>query len=288
MLPVQAHPNRKKLVKSFGYGIVLLALIALVLPGCISGPRPPSAPEPPEPSGTLLQSEIRVGISPGYMPLVYRDPTFGLIGVEVDFARQLGNRLGKTVVFVEMAFSELVPALLDRRIDIIMSGMSITQERAELVNFTNPYARIGQMVLVRAADRSAFPNVQSFSKVTSSIGFVQQTTGEVAATAFFTKATFAPQPSVEEGIAALRKGEIDVFIHDAPTVWRIASSSQEKELEGLYWPLTKEPLAWAVRKDDKSFLFALNRQLSQWDVDGSLNRTLSHWVPLRIWSGGIR
>ena len=50
-------------------------------------------------------------------------------GVEVDFANQLGKNLGKTIVFVETPFPELIQALLEERIDIIMSGMSITRER---------------------------------------------------------------------------------------------------------------------------------------------------------------
>ncbi|MGH7832845.1 MAG: transporter substrate-binding domain-containing protein, partial [Candidatus Binatia bacterium] len=229
------------LVSGFRYGFFLLCVMVGPLPGCIlymahevSGPSPAPKPEPPKPSGTLLQPELRIGISPDYMPLAYKDPTFGLVGVEVDFAKQLGDGLKKKIVFVETAFPDLIQALLEERIDIIMSGMSITSERAELVSFTDPYARVGQMALVRAKDRSTFRDVQSFSKVTSSIGFVQKTTGEIAAKAFFPRAKLAPQPTIEDGIAALRKGEIEVFIHDAPTVWRVAGNPKEKEIEGLY------------------------------------------------------
>jgi ABC-type amino acid transport substrate-binding protein len=271
-------------VNGFRYGLFLFSLIAFPLSGCIfSDPSPPPKPEPPKPSGTLLQSELRIGISPDYLPLAYKDPTFGLSGVEVDFANQLGKGLGKTIVFVETPFPNLIQALLERRIDIIMSGMSITSERTELVSFTDPYAHIGQMALVRAKDRSMFSNVQSFSKLSSKVGFVQMTTGEMAAKAFFPRATLAPQPTIDDGIAALRKGEIEVFIHDAPTVWRIAGNPNEKDLDGLYWPLTKEPLAWAVRKDDEPLRFALNRQLEQWRSEGSLKQILSRWVALRIW-----
>jgi polar amino acid transport system substrate-binding protein len=278
------------LVNGFRYGFFLLCLMVVPLPGCIlymahevSGPVPAPKPEPPKPSGALLKPELRIGISPDYMPLAHKDPTFGLVGVEVDFAKQLGDGLKKKIVFVETPFRDLIQALVEERIDIIMSGMSITSERAELVSFTDPYARVGQMALVRAKDRSAFPDVQSFSKVTSSVGFVQKTTGEMAAKAFFPRATLVPQPTIEDGIAALRKGEIEVFIHDAPTVWRVAGNPKEKEIEGLYWPLTKEPLGWAVRKDDEPLRFAVNRELEQWKASGRLKQILSRWVMLRIW-----
>jgi ABC-type amino acid transport substrate-binding protein len=272
------------LVNGFRYGV-----LAIFLSACIACeiskmyPSAPPPPEPPPPSGTMLKSQFRIGISPDYMPLAYKDPTIGFVGVEVDFANQLGQSLGKTIVFVETPFPELIPSLLEERIDIIMSGMSITREREKLVSFTDSYATIGQMVLVRAKDRSAFPNVQSFSQLTSKIGFVQATTGEMAAKAFFPRATLAPQSTIDDGITALRKGEIEVFIHDAPTVWRIAGNPNEKELTGLYWPLTKEPLAWAVRKDDEPLRFALNRELEQWKLSGRLKQTLSRWVTLRIW-----
>lgn len=280
------------LIKSFRYGVLAIFVTVFPLSGCIAyiahdiskaNPSAPPPPEPPKPSGTMLKSQFRIGISPNYMPLAYKDPTVGLVGVEVDFANQLSKSLGKTIVFVETPFPELIQSLLEERIDIIMSGMSITREREKLVSFTDSYATIGQMVLVRAKDRSAFPNVQSFSQLTSKIGFVQATTGEIAAKTFFPRATLAPQSTIDDGITALRKGEIEVFIHDAPTVWRIAGNPNEKELEGLYWPLTKEPLAWAVRKDDESLRFALNRELQQWKVSGSLKHTLSRWVTLRIW-----
>jgi ABC-type amino acid transport substrate-binding protein len=271
--------------------LLLVCLISFSLAGCpllytrqvTSRPDLPRQPEPPQPSGTLLEPQFRIGIAPVYMPLAYKDPTFGLVGVEVDFANQLATGLGKKIVFVETPFPELIQALLEKRIDIVMSGMSITSEREKLVNFTDSYARIGQMALVRAKDRHAFPNVQSFSKLTSKVGFVQATTGEIAVNAFFLQASHAPQPNVEAGIAALRKGEIEVFIHDAPTIWRIAGNPNERELDGLYWPLTKEHLAWAVRKEDEPLRIALNGELQQWKLSGRLKQILSRWVPLRIW-----
>jgi len=128
-----------------------------------------------------------------------------------------------------------------------------------------------------------FPNVQSFAQVSSRVGYVETTTGEMAARAFFPEATLTPEPSIEDGLAALRKGEIVLFIHDAPTIWRVAGNPQEKELAGLYWPLTKEALAWAVRKDDEPLRIALNDALQKMELTGSLKQILSRWVILRIW-----
>jgi ABC-type amino acid transport substrate-binding protein len=275
--------------KAFRRGLLYAVFFAFSLGGCslyiaheVAGPSPPPRPEAPPASGALLKSELRVGISPDYVPLAFKDPTFGLVGIEVDFANQLGNELGKKIIFVERPFPQLIQALLAEDIDIIMSGMSVTEERARLVSFTNSYADISQMALVRSKDAAAFPNVQAFLNVTSKVGYVETTTGEKAARAFFPQAALAPQPSIDAGVAALRAGDIAVFIHDAPTVWRIAGSGN-KDLQGLYWALTKEQIAWAVRKEDEPLRFAVNEALQRMDFSGRRKEILSRWVPLRIW-----
>ncbi|HEY1232667.1 MAG TPA: transporter substrate-binding domain-containing protein [Candidatus Binatia bacterium] len=274
------------LIHRLHYGVLAVLFFVFHLSGCIVytyDDKTPPPPKPPEPSGTLLKSEFRIGVSPDYMPLVFKDPAYGLVGIEIDFANQLGKELGKKITFVEIPFPELIQALREDKIDIIMSGMSITEERANLVSFTDPYVTIGQMTLVRSKDSAKFRAVESFPTINAKVGFVRATTGEFAARTFFKSATLVPQSSPDDGIAALRKGEIEVFIHDAPTVWRIGTNPNEKELTGLYWLLTKEPLAWAVRKSDEPLRFTLSRTIQQWQVSGYAKQTMTRWVPMRIW-----
>jgi ABC-type amino acid transport substrate-binding protein len=262
---------------------VLLFWMALVFfAGCYVNPvTPPPPVRPPEPSGTLLNREFRIGIAPHYPPLAYKFRG-QMVGIEVDFANQLGKELNKQITFVEIPWSEIIPALVEGKIDIIMSGMSITEERAQLVSFTEPYMQIGQMALVRTKDQAAFATLERFLDTTSRLGFVSDTTGEQVAKAMFSKAKLVPQPTVESGVAALRQGLIDIFIHDAPTVWRVGGDPGENELIGLYWPLTVEPLAWAVRKSDVPLQFALSQKVNEWKVTSQLQQIMSRWIVMRI------
>jgi polar amino acid transport system substrate-binding protein len=270
-------------LKLIRLSVLLCCLAPVLFVGCfmIDNPPPPPPEVEPEPSGTLLNPEFRVGIAPNYPPLAFkfRDQ---LVGMEVDFAQRLGKELNKQITFVETPWSEIIPALVAGKIDIIMSGMSITEERAKLVSFTEPYMQIGQMALVRAKDQARFSNLESFFDTTSRVGFASNTTGELVAKEIFSKAKLVPQPTVEDGVAALRQGVIDVFIHDAPTVWRIGGNPGEKELMGLYWPLSEESLAWAVRKSDVPLQVALSRKVKEWKRTGRLQEIMSHWIVLRI------
>ena len=268
-------------LKPIRLSILVCCLAPVLFVGCLGNPSPvPPQPEP-EPSGTLLKREFRIGIAPDYPPLAYKFRG-QLVGLEVDFANQLGKELDKHITFVETPWSALIPALVAGKIDIIMSGMSITEERAKLISFTEPYMQIGQMALVRARDQASFSHLESFFDTTARVGFVSQTTGEQVAKAIFSKAQLVPQPTVEDGVAALRQRGIDILIHDAPTVWRIGGNPAEKELLGLYWPLSEESLAWAVRKSDVPLQFALSRQVKEWKRSGRLQLLLSHWIILRI------
>jgi polar amino acid transport system substrate-binding protein len=161
--------------------------------------------------------------------------------------------------------------------------MSITTERQQLVSFTDPYLRVGQMALIRHADEKRFKTFDIGSLSLIRVGVVRATTGEQYARTNLPAAKVTTFESVDEGVSALRKGEIDTFIHDAPAIWRITGGfdSPERELEGRFEPLTEEHLAWAVRQDDQALRTRLNATLARWKADGQVNAVLDHWIRVR-------
>jgi len=83
-------------------------------------------------------------------------------------------------------------------------------------------------------------------------------------------------------MSALRRGELDIFIHDAPTVWRIGGAPTEEALIGLYKPLTEEALAWAVRKDGGALLRDIEKAFDEIKSSGALGAVLNRWIPLQV------
>jgi ABC-type amino acid transport substrate-binding protein len=229
-------------------------------------------------SATPAPPQLRVGITPNYPPLAFkRNGT--LAGVEVDFANKLGPALGMQVDFVETPWEDLIPALRDQRIDIIMSGMSITDDRKQLVSFAHPYLRVGQMMLLRRADAARLRTNRAINQLTTRIGFVTGTTGETYVHQHFKRARAQGFESVDAAEAALRAHQIDVFVHDAPSIYSL--TARRKDLVGRFEPLTKEYLAWAVRQDDAALLTRLDSVLTQWNNDGTLDSVLGKWIKLR-------
>jgi polar amino acid transport system substrate-binding protein len=231
--------------------------------------------------GTDPGGNLRAGIAPDFPPLCFRE-NGQVSGIEADFAQKLGER-GMKVTLTPMSWDELIPALQDGRIDVIMSGMSITDQRIKLVDFAVPYLRVGQMALVRRADYSKLRRDEAMDQPSARVGFIANTTGEKYARSHLLNAKLIPVQSVDEGLAALRGNKIDFYINDAPIIWRLTSHHANPDLAGLYRPLTSEYVAWAVRQgaDGDALRQQLNGALLTWQENGQLESVLDRWITVR-------
>ena len=100
----------------------------------------------------ILQSgELRVGMEPGYLPFEMKDKKGNIIGYDVDMAREMAKQMGVKLTLVPTAWDGIIAGLVTDKYDIIMSGMTITQQRNLKVNFANPYIVVGQTVLLSNA-----------------------------------------------------------------------------------------------------------------------------------------
>ena len=248
-----------------------LLVLVLALASCGGGPL----------AAGRARGALRIGVTPSYAPLVFRGDD-GLSGIEIDFGRAAAAALDLDPVFVECEWDALIPRLESGEIDVIMSGMSITDERRARVLFTEPYLRVGQLALIRRADIGRFGPPSRLRSSGVRIGYVQDTTGQGFVRRSLPRSIAYAFDSVDDGVRSLRGGRIDYFIHDAPTIWRIAHRPDETDLMGLYQPLTEEYLAWAVRLDDAALKARLDATLDAWRANNQLEPVLDRWIPVRV------
>ena len=231
--------------------------------------------------GAVSKTVLRVGLTANYPPLV--DKVDGkLVGIEIDLAHEVAKDLGMRVEFVEIPWEQLIAALTAGDIDVIMSGMSITAEREKIIAFTKPYMHIGQMAITRIDEIQKLGSVTALLNAPITVGFEPATTGESFVKTNMRNAKPQPVASPKAAVAALRSREIDAFIHDAPTAWRIGSDAAYQDLIGLYWPLTDEFLAWGVRIPDQALRNALSDKIAIMDKDGRLGRITRKWIKVRV------
>ncbi len=229
----------------------------------------------------FAKEPLRVGLSPDYPPLAYKDQG-QLTGIDVAAAEVLGQQLGRKTEFVEKSFDKLIPALQAGEIDIIMSGMTITPERSEKVSFSKPYLSAGQMAIIRFADAGRFGFKGVMFRPGARVAVQKHTTSEDFATESLKNASVTRCDSIDEAFALLKSGKVDFLLHDAATSWSLATDKDKQDLMSLNTELTDEKLGWAVKKDNTALLQSVNQQLTIMQKNGMLRAIISKWIPVTV------
>ncbi len=237
----------------------------------------------------LKAGELKVGFESGYMPFEMTDKSGGFVGFDVDMAKEMAKAMGVKFVPVNTAWDGIIPALLTKKFDIIMSGMTVTQERNLKINFADPYIVVGQTVIINKKHEGKIKSYKDLNDakyiVTSKLG----TTGEQSVKRLIPKAQYK---SFEEEVTAAMEvvaGKADAFVYDLPfCVVFMAQQGGTGQLVFLDKPFTYEPLAWAVRKGDPDFLNWLNNFLAQVKNDGRYDRIYQKWIKSSDWIKDIK
>jgi len=126
-------------------------------------------------AGLMDKEVFMVGTESTYPPYESRNEQGDLIGFDIDLMEIIAEKLGKKIEWQDMSFDGLIPALIAKRIDMVIAGMSITEERAQRVAFTKPY-EISVSAFITRVD-SDIKDVEALrgKSVATQIGTVQET-----------------------------------------------------------------------------------------------------------------
>ena len=256
----QLFPARH--VTSSGIFLAALSLLLAFGSGCAS-PR---------------QAPLRVGITPDYPPLVFKY-NGQISGAEIDFAGALGGQLGRPVQLVTLRWEQLIPAVQNGDIDIIMSGMSITRERQLSIAFSDPYLTNQLRAIFTRANADRFKSPADIQNAPVRIGVIAGTTADLFVQTNCPQADRVALGSRQDvAYYLLQNPTIDVYIDDTFALAQILSQ-HEADLTFMRQPLAENCLAWGVRADNTQLLQQVNLILARWKADGTLDQILNRWIP---------
>ncbi len=231
----------------------------------------------------LKRGELRVGFEAGYMPFEMTDKKGNFVGFDIDMAKEMAKAMGVKFVPVNTAWDGIIPSLITGKFDIIMSGMTVTQERNLKVNFADPYIIVGQTILLHKKHDGAVKSYKDLNDpkyiVTSKLG----TTGEQAVKRMIPKCTYKSFETETEAALEVVNGKADAFVYDLPFCVVFLAQQGAGNLVFLDQPFTYEPLAWAVNKGDPDFLNWLNNFLRQVKNDGRYEQIYNKWIKSTEW-----
>ncbi len=254
--------------------LACLLVLCVVLPGIVSA----DTLDDIQARGTL-----RVGMEPGYMPFEMTNQRGEIMGFDVDMAKGIAAAMGVKLELVNTAWDGIIPSLLTKKFDMIMSGMTVTQERNLKISFATPYIVIGQTIMIKkeiAGDVKSYADLNTKKyKVGSKLG----TTGEKATKRLIPNCTYISFDTEQEGVTDLVNGKIDAFVYDLPYMEIAYAQKGQGKLVYLNKPFTYEPLAWAIRRGNHDFLNWLNNYMVQIKSDGTYDKIYAKWIQNDAW-----
>ncbi|NLC77062.1 MAG: amino acid ABC transporter substrate-binding protein [Clostridia bacterium] len=212
------------------------------------------------------------GLDDSFAPMGFRDENNELVGFDIDMGAEIAKRMGIEIEWQPTDWDGVISALQTKRFDVIISGMTITPERAEQVNFTEPYVVAGVVALVKAGNDSVKTADDLAGKV---VGIQGGSSGENVVEQLEGLKEVKRYKQFPECLSDLEIGRIDVGIVDVtvaahflalrPGVFEIAT------------PLNEEFFAIATRKEDTALLDELNRIIAEMKADGTLYDISMKW-----------
>jgi polar amino acid transport system substrate-binding protein len=231
----------------------------------------------------VKQGELRVGFEAGYLPFEMANTRGEFIGFDIDLARELAQEMGVKFTPVNTAWDGIIPALLANKFDIIISGMTITEDRSAHVNFSDPYVIIGQSIVLNKKHAKAVRSYQDLNNRRYTVTSQRGSTGEWVVKKVFPNCAYKSFDTPAEAAAEVLNGNADAFVYDLLFCLIFMGLEGKGQLIMLYEQFTKEPLGFAIRKGDPAFLEWLNYFLQTIRNDGRYERIYYKWLRETDW-----
>jgi ABC-type amino acid transport substrate-binding protein len=251
--------------------IIPAALIFLVVVGCGGGGGGGGEEGGGGGGGT---EKITVASDIAYPPFEFTQDGKP-VGFDIDLMREIGKRAGFTPEFQNVTFDGIIPGLGNNLYDASISAMTITEEREEQIDFSDPYFNADQSLLVLSD--SDIRSTDDLADAT--VGVQLGTTGADQAEEFQSEGTVGEVrtfDTIEDAFAALENGQVDAVINDLPVSQDRAEQSDGR-LEVVETIPTGEQYGIAFPKDSE-LVDPVDEALEEIKEDGTYEKIYKEWI----------
>jgi polar amino acid transport system substrate-binding protein len=230
-----------------------------------------------------LNGELVVGTAASMPPLNMTTKDGKIIGLDIDLAQAMADSMGVKLRLEPMQFNELLPALEVGKIDMILSGMTITPKRNMKVAFVGPYFRSGKAILTKLPTMAEAQTPEDINDPRKSIVTLRGSTSEEFVKNNMTKVKLVTANSYDEAVDMVINGKVDAMFADyticVVTIFRYPQAN----LLTVVSPLTYEPLGIALPGNDPLLVNWVDNYLETLDDSGALEDLTMEWFQDSDW-----
>ncbi len=241
--------------------IIILLLLSIFMFSCAEKEKP-----------TLV-----VGTNPAFPPFEYISHENEIVGFDIELANKIAEEYNANLIIKEVDFASLLLAIESGDIDIAISGMTITDERKKIVDFSTPYYEASQVAL-RRKDDTRFQDLKTKYELVKiqNIGVQSATTGQNIAREFATAGSVIEFKSAELAVGQLLNKNIDVIIIDKEP----AKTFMSKHNNIAIMPISfdTEYYGIAVNKDNRELLSSINTTIANLVNSGEYSQLVEKYI----------
>lgn len=214
--------------------------------------------------------KLYVGTNAEFEPFEYREGG-NIVGFDIELIGEISKLINKDIEVEDMAFDGLLPALQTKKIDLIIAGMTATEERKKFVNFSESYYKSQQAIVVNK-DENGINNFDNL--IGKEVGVVLGYTGDIIVSEM-ANVKVQRYNATSEAIMALKSKKVQAVVLDYEPAKNY--SAQNPELKLIETDSQREEYAIAIRKEDTQLLNDINKALATLKENGTYDALLNKY-----------
>ena len=222
--------------------------------------------------GAKGSNKLVMATNASFPPYEYKEGE-AIVGIDAEIAAEIAKKLGMELEIKDTEFDSIIAGVQQKKFDMGMAGMTVTEERLQNVNFSDTYAKGVQVIIVKEDSTIAGPDDLSGKM----IGVQQSTTGHIYASDDYGEDHVTPYKTGNDAVQALVAGKVDaVIIDNEPAKSYVESNPGLKILDTAY---AEEDYAICVAKENTELLGKINGALAELTADGTIAQIIAKYIP---------
>ncbi|MHB8619425.1 MAG: transporter substrate-binding domain-containing protein [Chloroflexota bacterium] len=220
------------------------------------------------------------------IPFGMIDSSGKMLGFDVDFTKQIADRIGVKQRIETYKYPGLIPALTTNKIDMVAAGMTITDARKQIVDFSDPYFEDGKVLIVSKSAAPGMTDYKQFNDPKYQIAVVTGSTDETAAMKYLPKATLRRYDSyVSEGLE-VQAGRVSAMMANLAFATIYVKQNPSK-VYGLLNRIDTEDYGVAVNKHHTALLNLINDVIKKMKADGTYQKMYNEYFVTMDWMSKV-
>ena len=220
---------------------------------------------------------LKIGSTATGVPTTFLDTNTNKIsGIMVDVAQEFADHLGVKLEVVETPWGSLIPSLQSHKIDLICAAMSITDQRKEVIDFSDPIYPYAETLIVKKADTKPYKGIADIKNLTvgAQVGTVYAKNLEKEGIK-----ELKIYDNIQDIMREITVGRIDAGVVDGPVAgWLIKTKPEfQVKIAEAYVPVWQTQIGAGINKEDKDLKVEVDKVVQKMHQDGKIKQILTKW-----------